>query len=56
MLKIIDRRIKLLGLDQVASKDQGSRPLVDPAFWDMVRETYGGKLEDYFAAGQARDA
>ena len=42
VLKIIDRRIRLLGLDQVATKDEGSRPLVDPGFWEMVRETPGG--------------
>jgi hypothetical protein len=57
VLKIMDRRAKLLGLDQVESEGSGSRPLVDPAFWAMVRETYGGKLEAYLgAAGEPRSS
>ena len=56
VLRIIDRRIRLLGLDQVASKDEGSRPLVDPGFWEMLRETYDGKLENYWADGISPEA
>jgi len=40
----------------VASKDEGSRPLVDPGFWEMVRETYDGKLENYWADGVSPEA
>lgn len=43
VLKVMDRRIRLLGLEQAATSGESTdRSLVDPAFWEAVRDTPGG--------------
>lgn len=52
VLHIIDRRIRLFALDRPAVERASATPLVDPAFWDEVKETYGGNWHAYLEAAQ----
>ena len=39
VLRIIEQRSRLLGLDQSAVASSGSGSVVDPAFWERLKET-----------------
>ena len=39
VLRIIEQRSRLLGLDKPAAQPAGSGSVVDPAYWDELRET-----------------
>ena len=41
VLRIIDQRSRLLGLDKPGDTNPGSGSLVDPAYWEQLKETHG---------------
>jgi hypothetical protein len=46
--KIIQARVRLLGLDKPDVIAREPVALVDQSFWDMIRETYGGNLDNWY--------
>jgi hypothetical protein len=47
VLVVIEKRIRLLGLDRVADGSAGPGEVVDPGFWEHVTEAHQGKTQDY---------
>lgn len=41
VLRIIEQRIRPLGLDKPDVAHAGSNTVVDPAYWDSLKETRG---------------
>ena len=52
ILRIIDRRIRVLGLDRPSADQSSPSSPVDPAFWEELKETFGGNFEAYLQAAQ----
>jgi predicted transcriptional regulator len=50
VLSVIDKRIKLLGLDHVADGSTAPGKVVDSGFWEHVLEEHGGKMSHYLDA------
>lgn len=50
VLGVIEKRIRLLGLDRVAHGSGAPGEVVDGAFWEHIREVHDGKLSAYLDA------
>jgi len=55
VLSVIDKRIKLLGLDRVANGSDAPGEVVDSGFWTHVREEHDGKMAAYLDAHAGGD-
>lgn len=44
VLSVIEKRVRLLGLDRVADGSETPGGIVDGAFWEHVREAHDGKM------------
>lgn len=44
VLRIIEQRSRLLGLDKPEATSVGSGTVVDPAYWEQLRETRGSDM------------
>lgn len=55
VLSVIDKRIKLLGLDRMADGSDAPGEVVDSGFWGHVREEHDGKMSAYLDAHAGGD-
>ena len=55
VLSVIDKRIKLLGLDRMADSSHAPGEVVDSGFWAHVTEVHDGKMSAYLDAHAGGD-